>query len=85
MRRIGFSKKADKQLSKMNKPIARNILAWLRKNLNDCENPRYIGKPLKGDLDGYWRYRVGDYRIICEIHDDELLVLAIDVGHRKNI
>ncbi|GAB5040991.1 type II toxin-antitoxin system RelE family toxin [Bartonella henselae] len=46
---------------------------------------RVIGKPLKGQFSGLWRYRVGDYRILCELYDKELVVLVLAVGHRKNI
>nr|CBI77786.1 conserved hypothetical protein [Bartonella rochalimae ATCC BAA-1498] len=46
---------------------------------------RAIGKPLRGQLSGLWRYRVGDYRILCDLYDKELVVLVLAVGHRKNI
>lgn len=50
------------------------------------QDPRQLGKPLHGsELGAFWRYRVGDYRILCELHDDELLVLVIGVGHRRSI
>nr|WP_236829021.1 type II toxin-antitoxin system RelE/ParE family toxin [Bartonella schoenbuchensis] len=49
------------------------------------EDVRVVGKPLRGPLSGLWRYRVGDYRILCDLHDKELLVLVLAVGHRKNI
>jgi mRNA interferase RelE/StbE len=44
-----------------------------------------IGEPLVGNFQGYWRYRVGDYRIVCELQDKELLILVIEVGHRKDV
>lgn len=49
------------------------------------ENPRVLGKPLSGNMDGLWRYRVGDYRILAKIEDDTFIVLVIHVGHRKNV
>ena len=76
MWRLEFSKRADKQLSKMDPGIRRVILAWLLKNVDGCEDPRAHGK---------WRYRVGDYRILCEIRDEELVVLAIEMGHRREV
>lgn len=82
---LGFSRKADKQLSKMNPRISRVIVAWLLKHLDGCEDPRAFGKPLKGNKAGIWRYRIGDYRVLCDIRDEELLVLAIEVGHRRDI
>lgn len=82
---LGFSKKADKQLSKINPGVRRVIASWLLKNLDGCEDPRVHGRPLKGNLAGAWRYRIGDYRVLCEIRDHELLVLALEVGHHKDI
>ncbi len=82
---LGFSKKADEQLSKMSPGIRRVVVTWLLKHLDGCDDPRRIGKPLKGEKAGIWRYRIGDYRTLCEIRDDELLVLAIEVGHRRDV
>lgn len=56
-----------------------------RKNLEQCENPRQHGKALTGDKSGQWRYRIGDYRIISEILDEEIQILVLEVGHRKKI
>ena len=85
MWKLGFSKKADKQLSRLNPGVRRVIVSWLLKNLDGCEDPRSHGKPLKGNKAGAWRYRIGDYRVLCEIRDTELLVLALEVGHRRDI
>ena len=85
MWRLEFSKRADKQLSKMDPGIRRVILAWLLKNVDGCEDPRAHGKGLTANRSGKWRYRVGDYRILCEIRDEELVVLAIEIGHRSDI
>ena len=59
--------------------------AWIEKNLVGCIDPRALGKSLADDHKGKWRYRIGDYRLICEINDDELVILAITVGHRSSI
>lgn len=85
MWQLRFSKRADKQLSKMNPGVRRVILAWLLKNIDGCSDPRAHGKGLTANRSGKWRYRVGDYRILCEIKDDELIVLAIEIGHRSDI
>ena len=85
MWRLEFSKRADKQLSKMDPGIRRVVLAWLLKNVDGCEDPRVHGKGLTANRSGKWRYRVGDYRILCEIKDEELVVLAIEIGHRRDI
>ena len=80
-----FSKKADKQLAKMDVGVRRIIVAWLLKNIDGCDNPRIHGKGLTGNLSGVWRYRVGDYRILCEIREQELVVLALEIGHRREV
>lgn len=85
MWRLVFSKRADKQLSKMDPGVRRVIVAWLLKNIDGCIDPRAHGKGLTANRSGKWRYRVGDYRVLCEIRDDELIVLAIEIGHRRDI
>ena len=82
---VRISDIALKQLSKLDKPIQKLILSWLNKNLQGCVNPRIKGKGLVGNHSGEWRYRVGDYRIIADIRDTELIVLVIAVGHRKSV
>ena len=83
--KILFEKNADKQLKKIDMTQQRIIVSWIAKNLENATNPRIFGNPLKGNLREYWRYRVGDYRIIAEINDDEVRILIIEIGHRKNI
>ncbi len=80
-----FSKAFSKDLKKLDKYKQGIILDWLSRNLKDVTNPRATGKALKGYLEGLWRYRVGEYRIIVEIKDDELVILTLSVGHRKDI
>lgn len=82
---LKISKKTNKTLSKMDKPTRNLLLKWMNNNIHNAENPRLHGKALQGELSGLWRYRVGKYRIIVEIQDDELVVLAIDVGIRGSI
>jgi mRNA interferase RelE/StbE len=57
----------------------------LKEKIATQENPRLFGKGLQGDKQGLWRYRVGDYRVICQILDDELVILVIKTAHRKNV
>ena len=80
---LEFSKRADKQLSKMDPGVRRVIVAWLLKHVDGCEDPRAHGKGLTANLSGKWRYRIGDYRVLCEIRDNDLVVLAFEVGHRR--
>jgi mRNA interferase RelE/StbE len=61
------------------------IKAWIEKHLVNCEDPRIHGKGLTANHSGQWRYRIGDYRIICQINDTELVILALSVGHRNEI
>ena len=82
--RAELSPRALKQLSKLDKPIARRIIDYLRE-IESGEDPRSRGKGLTGNLAGFWRYRVGEYRIIASIEDDELLILAINIDHRPRI
>ncbi len=60
-------------------------MRFLRERIRLAENPRQWGKPLDGDKVGLWRYRVGDYRLICDIQDERITVLVIRVGHRKDV
>lgn len=84
MWRLLYSTRADKQLAKLDPGVRRVIVAWLTKNIDGCDDPRATGKGLTAGLSGKWRYRIGDYRILCEIRDSELVVLAIEVGHRRD-
>lgn len=83
--RIVFSEKALKQLKKLDRSTASLITGWLRRNIEGCSNPRQHGKGLTADRSGQWRYRVGSYRIIVDINDEKVLVLVLEIGHRKNI
>lgn len=85
MWRLVFSKRAENQLSKTDGGTRRIIVAWLLKNVDGCDDPRVHGKGFAGDLSGAWRYRVGDYRVLCDIRDDELVVLALEIGHRREV
>ncbi len=82
--KIRLNPKTEKDLQKLDKTVQKRIFKYLNK-LTTVENPRLFGKALQGDLQGLWRYRVGDYRLICQILDAEITILVIKVGHRKNI
>ena len=81
---ISFDKYALKALSKLDKQNRNRILQFSKVDLLNLDNPRQIGKTLKGKFTGMWRYRVGDYRIICEIVDNELVIVAVEIKHRSN-
>ena len=61
------------------------LLGWIRKNLEGCENPRQHGKALTANRKGQWRYRVGNYRILSEIQDEKIIILILEIGHRREI
>ena len=85
MYHVRFSEHAMKDLKKLDPSIAKMILAWIGKYLESCDNPRVHGKGLVANKKGIWRYRVGDYRLLATIQDEILIILLIDVGHRKDI
>lgn len=76
---------AVKELRKLDKQTQREILRYFRERITTDEPPQRFGKPLTGDKTGLWRYRVRDYRMICHIEDDTLIVLVLRVGHRKDV
>ena len=84
--KVEFSIEANRELDKLDAQHAKRILKFLRERIAKLEDPRSLGKPLQGSrLGEFWRYRVGDYRLICKIEDDRLLVLVLRSGHRKEI
>ncbi len=83
--KIEFDSEVEKDLKKLGREAQKRILEYLKERIAKSNNPRDFGKPLRGKLSGFWRYRVGDYRLICRIFDEEILVLVIKAGHRKNI
>ncbi|MBP3913422.1 MAG: type II toxin-antitoxin system RelE/ParE family toxin [Lachnospiraceae bacterium] len=83
--RVETTGRFDKEFKKLDRYTQRMIKAWIEKNLVDCSDPRVHGKGLTSNRSGQWRYRIGDYRLICVIEDDKLVILALSVGHRSNI
>lgn len=84
--KIELARKAEHDIDKLDSQTARRILRFLRDRVSSLENPRSIGQPLQGsEFSGLWRYRVGDYRIICDIEDSRIVVLVLHVGHRREV
>ena len=75
----------EKEFRNLDRYTMKMIKAWISKNLVDCADPRVHGKELVGDGKGQWRYRIGDYRLICRIEDDRLVILALSIGHRREV
>lgn len=83
--KLEFSKRFDRQFSKLDKSTQRYIFNWLIKHLDNVENPRYSGKSLTGNKQELWQYRIGNYRVIVDISDTNCVIIAVEVGHRKFI
>lgn len=81
---IELSEHAEKELSKLDRPVAKRIYRELIE-IEQLDDPRSRGKALTGNLSGLWRYRVGDYRVICSIDDDVLVIFAIEIAHRSKV
>lgn len=82
---IEYTDTARRQLRKLDKQSARRILDYMDQRVAPVEDARSLGKALRGPLGEFWRYRVGEYRIICELLDQQLRVLVVRVGGRKDI
>ena len=82
---VEISDVAERQLRKLDRQIHKRILDWLDDRLEGCKNPRHFGESLKGNYAGFWRYRIGNYRVLCEIQDQYVVVLVLTIGHRKQV
>jgi len=81
---IEFAESAATQLRKLDRPVARRIIAFLQERVSTAADPRSLSEALKGDVLGsYWKYRVGDYRLIAEIRDLEIRIVVVRLGHRS--
>lgn len=80
-----YEKKAVTSFTKLDKGQQNMIAAWIEKNLAQTTNPRKHGKALKGELKDYWRYRVGTYRLLADIDDEEIKIIIIHIGHRRKL
>lgn len=84
--RIEFTTAAKKELAKLDPPVAKRLVAFLRERLAPLDDPRSLGEALKGArLGAFWKYRVGDYRIIALLEDEALCILVVRVGNRREV
>ena len=84
--RVEWEDQAVKRgLKKLDARAQRNIIRFLREKIATDDDPRRFGDPLRKDLKGLWKYRIGDYRIICSIEDKTVIVLVVRVGHRRSV
>ena len=82
---VEFDDRARRELRKLDTKIQKLIFRYLRERVAASEDPRRFGKPLRRNLAGLWRYRVDDYRLICRLRDDRVVVLVLQVGHRRDV
>lgn len=83
---IEFDPSAAKELAKLDKPTARRIVQFLRERVSPLTNPRSLGEALRGDdLGSFWKYRLGDYRVVAEIIDRRVVIIVVRVGHRREV
>jgi mRNA interferase RelE/StbE len=82
---IDYTQSAKNQIKKLDKAVARRIVEFMNKRVAKQEDPRTLGKALSGPLGSLWRYRVGDYRIMCELQDSAVTVLVVRIRHRREI
>lgn len=83
--RVETTPRFEKEFRKLDRYTQRMLKAWIDKNLVDCVDPCAHGKDLTANRSGQWRYRIGDYRLLCLIEDEELVILALTVGHRREV
>ena len=82
---IEISRSAQKQIHKLDRKAQEAIIRFLRERVQPAEDPRQWGKPLRGEKRGLWRYRLGNYRLICDIQDEKITILVLAIGHRKDV
>lgn len=82
---VEWDNRARRELRRLDGSVQRQILRYLRERIATAAPPRRFGRALTGDRIGLWRYRVGDYRLICKIEDDHLIVLVLAIGHRREV
>ena len=82
---INYSDQAAKELQKMDRCDRELIMAYMRERIEGCSNPRVYGEPLRHNMQGVWRYRIGKYRILCELVDEEVMVYVVKIDHRRTV
>lgn len=83
--RVRFERNAQKDLERLGAVDRQRVARFIRDRIVDGENPRDVGEPLAGPLKGYWKYRVGDYRIIAKIEDAVVTVVVVRIGNRREV
>ncbi|MBF0429285.1 MAG: type II toxin-antitoxin system RelE/ParE family toxin [Magnetococcales bacterium] len=76
---------AAKQIARLDPPNKARLVRFMRERLHGTQDPRSVGQPLKGEFAGLWRYRVGDYRLVCHLREEIVTVIVLEVGHRREV
>jgi mRNA interferase RelE/StbE len=82
---IEFVPQAAKELKKLGRREAARIIRTLEERIAPLDDPRSLGAPLKGEHEGYWRWRIGDYRVVARIEDERVVILVIRIAHRRKV
>jgi mRNA interferase RelE/StbE len=82
---VEFTKQAEKQFNKLDRPIQQRIAGFLNNRLKLIDNPKQIGKALQGNLSEYWSYHIGDYRLLVVFEDDHLVIVVAELAHRRHV
>lgn len=82
---VETTQRFDREFKRLDRYTQRMLKAWIEKHLLGCETPRALGKGLTEKRKGIWRYRIGDYRLLCDIQEERLVILALAVGHRREV
>ena len=82
---VEFHPEAGKELRKLDRMVAARIVKTLETRIATLDNPRSLGAPLKGEHEGYWRWRIGDYRVVARIEDERIVILVVRVAHRLEV
>lgn len=82
---VEWDDRARRDLRRLDQQVQQHVLKYFSERIASGEDPRRFGKPLRHELQGLWRYRIGNYRAICHIEDDHLVVLVVAVGHRRQV
>lgn len=83
--RIEYDSRVVKEMKKLDRKVQREILDYFDERIAPADDPRVFGKPLKSSFAGLWRYRIGDYRVVCRIENEAMIVLVLRVAHRSTI
>ncbi|WP_421620785.1 type II toxin-antitoxin system RelE family toxin [Alkalilimnicola ehrlichii] len=83
--KIKYARSAQKTARKIDRKARQRIRDYLEGRVAAMDDPRQLGQPLKGKFSALWRYRVGDYRVVCELRDETLVVLVVRIGHRREV